>query len=224
MPSRRSIPVGTTFGYLTVERDAPAIKSTAVRGLSYSAVLAICRCGTRLVVRENSLKSGNTKSCGCFKREDLKRGIKNLKHGMSGSATYKIWRGMITRCDPKYADRYQYHSGKGIRVCARWEKFENFIADMGERPEGSERLTIERLDSNKGYNPRNCIWANYTQQAFNQTKTKVIKFDGVSLSLTAAASKVGVNPSSVIERSRALGLSYQEMIEHYAVYGKSRKG
>jgi len=98
----------------------------------------------------------------------LKIGISSFIHGHSGngkSITYTSWRSMIQRCNnSKHADYYKY-GGRGIKVCERWEKFENFLEDMGERPEG---LTIDRIDNSRDYILENCRWATRSQQQKNK--------------------------------------------------------
>jgi hypothetical protein len=89
----------------------------------------------------------------------------NATHGMAGTRTYQSWCSMIARCGshPDYA-------GRGIKVCARWRTFANFLADMGERPEG---LTLDRYPDNDGnYRPGNCRWATPKQQAENRRRRK----------------------------------------------------
>jgi hypothetical protein len=86
----------------------------------------------------------------------------NAKHSVAETPTYWTWCSMIERCraHPDYA-------GRGIKVCARWRKFENFFADMGARPEG---CTLDRKDNDKGYNPGNCRWATSSQQSGNRRR------------------------------------------------------
>lgn len=122
-----------------------------------------CDCGNIKIICSASLVRGSTNSCGCLQKEDVKK--RSTKHGMRKTLTYKIWAGMLQRCnnwnDPSYKD----YGGRGITVCERWLKFENFFADMGEKPHG---LTIDRIDNDLGYYKENCKWATQAEQVRNQ--------------------------------------------------------
>ena len=83
------------------------------------------------------------------------------------SSTYISWQCMGSRCNNPKAAGYAYYGGRGIKVCERWHQFENFLADMGERPEG---MTLDRVDSNGNYGPGNCRWATYSDQSRNQRR------------------------------------------------------
>lgn len=141
----------------------------------------VCDCGITKVVRTGCLISGNTKSCGCLSLESKK----TVRHGLSHSRTYKSWSGMWTRCRGKkhYADR-------GITVCERWKLFENFLADMGERP---PNLSIERIDNNGNYCPENCKWATQKEQTFNRRVTLLATINGITKPAIEWADGCGVN-------------------------------
>lgn len=129
-----------------------------------------CDCGYETVVQAKSIVYGLTKSCGCFRVEHSSMlGQRTVKHGMHNSAEYRIWSGMRSRCNnARDADHFEDYGGRGITVCARWEKFENFFADMGYRP--SRKHSLDRIDNDGNYEPGNCQWATPSQQRRNQRR------------------------------------------------------
>jgi len=114
---------------------------------------------------------------------------------MTNTATHNSWKAMKTRCTNPNAQYYADYGGRGITICERWlHSFENFLADMGERPAG---MSIERLDNEKGYEPGNCVWATATQQARNQTKTR---FTEGAINEILGRLEHGESPTSVARR------------------------
>lgn len=140
----------------------------------YSKWLCQCDCGAITIVPSNSLASGHTKSCGCFSAEET--GKRSFKHGhsMKDNATeYTAWRNMLKRCSNPKHPNYSRYGGRGISVCERWKtSFENFLADMGMKPQSAVRLTIEREDNDGNYEPGNCKWATYKEQNNNKRPRK----------------------------------------------------
>ena len=127
------------------------------------------------------------------------------KHGHtthSGtSPTYNSWTNMVARCYRPSAGRYKDYGAKGITVCDRWRfSFENFLADMGERPEG---CTLDRKDNKEGYTPENCKWSTTAEQQRNRKNNVNITIDGITLCLEDWAGKSGINKNTLAYRLKA---------------------
>jgi len=186
---------GKVFGDLTVI-------SLHERRDRRSHWLCRCKCGKNKIITLDSIRNG-TKSCGCHRKNS------HLKHGYARSkrysSIYNIWSTMKARCLNKKSDSYKNYGGRGITVCDRWLKFENFLADMGERP---DNFQIERIDNEKGYSPENCIWADKITQARNTRLNHLITVDGVTLPLAAWAEKIG-RCESTVQRWCRLGLEVE---------------
>lgn len=104
----------------------------------------------------------------------------SFKHGRQRSPSWKIWVGVLQRCQDPNSNIFKYYGGRGITVCERWLVFENFLADMGERPAG---MSIERNNVNKGYEPGNCRWATKKEQSRNTRVTRWVEWQGKKISL-----------------------------------------
>jgi hypothetical protein len=157
MPRAKNL-AGNKFGKLLV---TPDVQSRYVRNRSRRFWRCICDCGKEVHVDSGNLSSGNSESCGvCCKGT----------HRASGTPTYRVWAVMLSRCRNNKDDGWYLYGGRGIRVCSRWFKFENFLKDMGERPSGK---SIERKNTNGNYTRRNCKWATPREQAQNRRTTKL---------------------------------------------------
>lgn len=127
-----------------------------------------CSCGIERTVRSVHLVTGHTKSCGCLQREiSIVVGSASKRHGHSngGSRTYNVWQAMKARCFTQTHHAYKWYGARGITVCARWMVYENFLDDMGEKPDG---LSLDRINNDGNYEPGNCQWATATQQSRNR--------------------------------------------------------
>jgi hypothetical protein len=136
----------------------------------------LCDCGTTKTIAGSDLVNGRVKSCGCLKIEVCSERLLTApigrSHGYTANgeqhALYSTWISMRHRCTNVKRKQYKDYGGRGIKVCARWQGrqgFANFLADMGERPDG---LTLDRIDNEGNYEPGNCRWATWKQQAANK--------------------------------------------------------
>lgn len=160
-----------------------------------------CECGSSCTVITASLRSGNTKSCGCW-QADSKIGRRST-HNKSHTRTWESWSSMKKRCLNPNDVNYHRYGGRGIGICERWlESFENFIEDMGDRPKG---MSIERIDNDGNYELGNCKWAAGKEQARNRRTTRLLNFRGETRCLTEWGEITGLNPRSIRNRLDALG-------------------
>jgi hypothetical protein len=109
---------------------------------------------------------------------------------------------MKRRCINPFDSAYPNYGGRGISVCDRWMSFENFLADMGERPPG---LTIERIDNEQGYSPENCRWASIKEQLRNQRRNRKIEHLGVTMIMADWAEAVGIKADTLAKRLERMG-------------------
>lgn len=100
---------------------------------------------------------------------------RNYRHGLAKTPTHNAWRFMRARCENPNRPEYPNYGGRGIKVCERWQTFENFLADMGEMPEG---LTLDRINNDGNYEPENCRWATYREQMQNKRSNVLLEFMG----------------------------------------------
>lgn len=166
--------------------------------------LCRCDCGGTAVVQTSHLVSGNNRSCGCLHIEAAKKNIKpllrrRLRHGhtqlgKTPSPTYQSWRKMIQRCTNPKTKYFGMYGGRGIKVCASWRVFENFLLDMGERPNGK---TLDRIDTNGDYCKSNCAWKTPHEQNRNMRSNHWIEYNGERMILTDWARKLGKSDSFI---------------------------
>lgn len=157
---------GQKFGRLKVLYFTKNIKT---RGAYF---MCKCDCGNEIEVKATNLRNGNTKSCGCLKREKIKA-PKYKKHGLYGTRLYRIYQGMKNRCYYN-GDKYKKHlyQDRNIIVCDEWLGDNGFINFYNWAMENgyNDNLTIDRVNNDGNYEPANCRWATKYEQTHNRRK------------------------------------------------------
>jgi hypothetical protein len=124
--------------------------------------LCQCDCGNVHIVAGSTLRNSRVQSCGC-----LFKATNGLRHNKSFTPEYAAWKDMRYRCENPNSHAWKGYGGRGIKVCERWQNFENFYIDMGPRPLG---MTLDRINNDGNYEPGNCRWTTRKEQRLNQRK------------------------------------------------------
>lgn len=190
--------VGQRFGRLVVQGR--------VSRPNRAGAFWLCRCdcggAPPASIGTSQLLRGSTQSCGCLRIERIKAA--NSTHKMTQTPTYVSWKSMWARCtDPghKSYDRY-----KDLAPPQRWLSFENFLADMGERPAGT---SLDRVDNKLPYSPGNCRWATPREQQGNTKRSILVDVGGSQVCLKEACRRTGSSYPAA-KRRAAKGLNPME--------------
>ena len=192
--------IGTRFGLLTV------ISIGEPPGKNPRRITCLCDCGVTVVRWGTTLRTGNSTSCGCERAK--KGGVTRRKHGLCKTPTYKSWEAMLGRCNRPANASYARYGARGIRVCDRWKSFGNFLADMGERPNGT---TLDRIDNDGNYEPSNCRWATQAEQHDNRRITKKLTAFGETRTLIEWCRITGTTRDKITYRL-SIGLSTEDAL------------
>lgn len=199
--------VGERFGRLVVVTRAP---NKTFGNTEWSCR---CDCGNFKNVQGGALKNGRSKSCGCIQKESA------TKHGMEGTKTYNAWASMKSRCNNQKNKFFSHYGGRGITYCKEWEKFEQFLSDMGEAPEG---MSLDRINNELGYGPSNCRWTTPKEQRRNTRATTFLEFRGLSKVPTEWAEELGI-PVETIRSRIKLGWTVEDALTKPVDKRKSTK-
>lgn len=164
-----------------------------------------CDCGTIAAISGTNLINGKSKAC----KKGVHQNGRGKTHGMRYSRIYATWRNMKRRCLSHKCSMYMKYGGRGIKVCDRWVKFENFYEDMKDGY--NDTLQLERDDVNGNYEKSNCRWATAAEQAKNKTNTAYVTYKGVTKRAHDWAKLIGANPKTITRRAY-LGYSPEECL------------
>lgn len=128
----------------------------------------------------------------------MHRPRKHVHHGLMDTPEYRAWTGMRRRCHNRRCAEWDNYGGRGIEVCERWDRFLNFLSDMGHRP--SPQHSLDRIDMNGHYEPSNCRWATRSEQNQNTRKNRFIIHNGLSLTLSEWSRRTGFSPAVITTR------------------------
>lgn len=164
--------------------------------------LCQCDCGNKQYILKFDLKSGKSKMCRqCSnKTKKGKPNLANAKHGLCETPTWVSWVEMRRRCYSKHRKEYPNYGGRGIKVCDEWKNsFQTFVNDMGIRPNGH---TLERIDNNSDYSPKNCKWIPRAEQELNKRSNVFIEVEGKIMCVAQAARFLNKAPSTIYSQLR----------------------
>lgn len=191
---------GQRFGRLVAIEYAGKITSE-ISPTTISLWKCKCDCGNQITVRYPALISGNTRSCGCLLDESRKINNVNKRRSVSHDFVFEgnldnhplrlIWKSMLMRCNNPNVMGYKHYGGRGIKVCDRWSGelgFENFVNDMGERPDGT---TLDRINYDGGYEPSNCRWATQETQSNNRRDNSCVTLNGEKITCAQLCRRYG---------------------------------
>jgi hypothetical protein len=178
---------------------------------SHALADVICDCGNTLQVKVNNLRTGNTTSCGCYRVEWRQAMAAKPKAPRirNETAEYRAWTHMLGRCYTPTDGSYRRYGGRGISVCDRWRtSYQNFLADMGPRPED---CSLDRIDNDGNYTPENCRWATRAQQSQNRSSNRHVEYAGRRWIVSQLAEHVGL-PYEALRRRLDRGWSVEEAV------------
>jgi hypothetical protein len=192
------VKVGDKFGRLKVMVEVDRDKNKNI------CWLCKCECGNTTVVRSSRLIHHATRSCGCLRSELATES--HTTHGLSKQPTWCSWQGAKGRCRNENNKDYHNYGGRGVQFCERWNDFNNFYEDMGERPDG---MQLDRKNVNGNYEPSNCRWATPEEQANNRRNSKLYTYHEKTQPLSGWAKDYNININTLENRVYKLRMSFE---------------
>lgn len=193
-----------------------------VRGFSHTGKygkawwVCDCDCGAQnVVILGESLKQGRTTSCGCYRKDNM------TTHGKTNTRIFRTYTDMVRRCYKPECSNYKNYGARGIRICEEWlsengfKKFYEWAMDNGY----SDDLTIDRIDVNGDYSPKNCRWITNLEQQSNKRNTRKFVLNGETLTLKELSEKTGITIPALVSRIDRRKMTLEEAIAYKGRYG-----
>lgn len=192
---------GQRFGKLTV------IEYVGKNKIGQSMWLCRCDCGNLTTVNSSNMKRGVTKSCGCYRSQTSSDRLRkrSVKHNLSTTKLYSVWRDMKQRCNNPKSTAYKYYGGRGIRVCKEWNDSAKTFYDWAMANGYREGLTIDRINVNGDYEPNNCRWATMKQQVQNR-RVSLLTYNGETHTYDEWSEITGIKKNVIRKRKNRLKL------------------
>ena len=187
---------GERFGKLTVIKKSENRKELV-------QWICLCDCGKETLATSKKLRSGRKRSCGCLWLPAVVAAKTKHGHSSGGHVSVELhtWMQMRSRCTNPSNKGYPRYGGRGIKVCERWDDFQNFIDDMGHRP--SPGHSIERVNNDGHYEPGNCKWATKYEQCRNRSNNIFIEYDGIKMCVRDASDLCGIKRETLYFRIKS---------------------
>lgn len=186
-----------------------------------------CDCGNVAIVSGKNLRSGNTKSCGCYNLESISKRNKVIHrtHGETNTKLFHIWVGIKTRCHNPNTINYHNYGGKGISICEEWDNsFESF-RDWALSNGYKDGLQIDRIDFNGNYEPSNCRWCTAKEQQRNKSSNTMITYQGETHSIAEWADIIGIKYDVLQKRISVAKMPLEKAFEMpYMGRGRYERG
>lgn len=210
------------FVDLTNQRFERLVAKEVVRKNGRIFYKCDCDCGNTKVISANSLRTGKTRSCGCYNKEVYERTAKTraLKHGKSKSKLIGVHNGIKQRCLNPNNRSYGNYGARGITICDDWLDFKTF-AEWAYSSGYEEGLTIERIDVNGNYEPSNCTWLTASEQSDNKQNTIRLEYKGKTQTLNQWAKEIGVSRTTLDARLRQ-GFPIEKVLSKNLAYKNSK--
>lgn len=189
---RRHDLTGQRFGRLVAVKRGENDKN------NHTTWVCKCDCGNTKIINANNLRTGKSQSCGCATKESARK--RKTTHGESKTRLYKIWAEIKERCYSPKNTSYKYYGERGIKMCNEWFYSYGTFKEWASTNGYTDELTIDRINVNGNYEPNNCRWATYKEQANNKRNNRFIMFNNEIHTLAEWADIVNIDQDILFMR------------------------